>query len=181
MTKVSGMKRKKVPTNRSAPSSPPSAPARCSLTMPSNGAASTTRELFDEMAGSGSNNVVVEFVHLLDTNTVDIDQDPIAGFDYNEMEGGVDDHGGEDEVEEDKIAQQQYKDMEASEGKIFKQNKDRVGEKKAREKQERWQLLKEIEERRAHVAENKAMSNLLDQDNMIMILNRNDMDDINKE
>ena len=39
-------------------------------------------------------------MNLLDTNTVDIDQAPFADFDYNEMEGGVDDHGGEDEVEE---------------------------------------------------------------------------------
>ena len=36
----------------------------------------------------------------MDTNTVDIDQAPIAGFDYNEMNDGVDGHGGEDEVEE---------------------------------------------------------------------------------
>jgi hypothetical protein len=36
----------------------------------------------------------------LDTNTVDIDQAPNADFDYNEMDGGVDGHGGEDEVEE---------------------------------------------------------------------------------
>ncbi|KAE8793849.1 Lactation elevated protein 1 [Hordeum vulgare] len=170
MSKVSGMKRKKVPTKRPVPSSTPSAPARCSPTMPFNGVASTTGEVFNEMAGSGgSNNVAAEFVNLLDTNAVDIDQAPIAGFDYNEMEGGVDDHGGEYEVEEvdegvyqqaqakqkreieelhdlgrsnldqglecgvygclhgcvsnlqeDKIAQQRYKDMEASEGKKFK-------------------------------------------------------------
>ena len=37
---------------------------------------------------------------MLDTNAVDIDQGPFVDFDYNEMEGGVDDHGGEDEVEE---------------------------------------------------------------------------------
>ena len=35
----------------------------------------------------------------MDTNAVDIDQAPFAAFDYNETEGGVDDHGGE-EVEE---------------------------------------------------------------------------------
>ena len=37
---------------------------------------------------------------MFDTNAVDIDQAPFADFDYNEMEGGMDDHGGEDEVEE---------------------------------------------------------------------------------
>nr|XP_020185878.1 glutathione S-transferase T3-like [Aegilops tauschii subsp. strangulata] len=69
--------------------------------MPLNGAAPTAGEVFDEMAGSGgSNNATAEFVSLLDTNTVDIDQAPFAAFDYNETEGGVDDHGGEEEVEE---------------------------------------------------------------------------------
>ncbi|KAE8807163.1 Lactation elevated protein 1 [Hordeum vulgare] len=68
--------------------------------MSSNSVASTASEVFDEMAGSGGlNNVAVEFVNLLKTNAVDIDQAPIAGFDYNELEGGVDDHDGEDEVE----------------------------------------------------------------------------------
>ena len=37
---------------------------------------------------------------MLATNAVDIDQAPIGGFDYNELKGGIDDHGGEDEVEE---------------------------------------------------------------------------------
>ncbi|XP_044947533.1 uncharacterized protein LOC123396757 [Hordeum vulgare subsp. vulgare] len=71
--------------------------------MSSNSVASTASEVFDEMAGSGGlNNVAVEFVNLLKTNAVDIDQAPIAGFDYNELEGGVDDHDGEDEVEKKK-------------------------------------------------------------------------------
>ena len=39
-------------------------------------------------------------MNLLDTNAVDIDQAPFAAFDYNETEGGVDDHGCEDELEE---------------------------------------------------------------------------------
>ncbi|KAE8770563.1 putative galacturonosyltransferase 14 [Hordeum vulgare] len=74
---------------------------RCSPMMPFNGAASIAGEVFDEMAGSGgSNNAAAEFVNLLDTNTVDIGQAFFADFDYNETEGGVDDHGGEDEVEE---------------------------------------------------------------------------------
>lgn len=99
--KVSGVKRKKIPTKRTAPSSTPFAPARGSPAMPFNGAASTASEVFDEMTGSGgSNNATVEFMNLLDTNAVDIDQVPFAAFDYNETEGGMDDHGGEEELEE---------------------------------------------------------------------------------
>ncbi|KAE8789490.1 Lactation elevated protein 1 [Hordeum vulgare] len=56
-----------------------------------------------------------------------------------------------------------------------------LAEKKAREKQGRWQLLKDIKERRARAAENKAMSNLLAEENRIMTLNCNGMDDISKE
>ncbi|KAE8779321.1 galacturonosyltransferase 14 [Hordeum vulgare] len=99
MNKVLGVKRKKLPTKK--PSATPSAPARRSLTVPSYDAASTVGEVFDETFGScGSNNATAEFVHLLATNAVDIDQAPIGGFDYNELEGGIDDHGGEDEVDE---------------------------------------------------------------------------------
>ena len=39
-------------------------------------------------------------MNLLDTNAVDIDQAPFAAFDYNETEGGVDDHGCADELED---------------------------------------------------------------------------------
>ncbi|KAE8780044.1 Disease resistance protein RPM1 [Hordeum vulgare] len=56
-----------------------------------------------------------------------------------------------------------------------------LAEKKAREKQERWKLLKDVDERRAHAAGNKAMANLLTKENWIMTLNRNDMDNITKE
>ncbi|KAE8810664.1 hypothetical protein D1007_12592 [Hordeum vulgare] len=93
MSKVSGVKRKKVPTKK--PLTTPSVPASRSPTAPFYGAASTACEEFDERAGSGgSNNVVVEVVNLLATNAVDIDQAPIPGFDYSELEGGVDDHYG---------------------------------------------------------------------------------------
>ncbi|KAE8819642.1 Lactation elevated protein 1 [Hordeum vulgare] len=68
------------------------------------------------------------------------------------------------------------------------ETKKELAEKKAREKQEKWHLLKDeglrkaaIEERRARAAENKAMSKLLAEDNMIMTLNCNDMYDISKE
>ncbi|KAE8781938.1 Lactation elevated protein 1 [Hordeum vulgare] len=59
--------------------------------------------------------------------------------------------------------------------------KIKLAEKKAREKQERWKLLKDVEERRACAAQNKTMTNLLAEENMFMTLNRNDMDDISKE
>ncbi|KAE8789220.1 galacturonosyltransferase 14 [Hordeum vulgare] len=99
MSKVSGVKRKKVTTKR--PSSTPSAPARCSPTVPFYNAASTAGEVFDERVGNGGlNNAAAEFVNLLDINTVNADQAPVTSFDYNKLEGGVDDHGGEDEVEE---------------------------------------------------------------------------------
>ena len=62
-----------------------------------------------------------------------------------------------------------------------------LAEKKAKEKQEKWQLLKEeglrkaaIEERRARAAENKSMSMFLAEENKIMSMNRNDMDDLTK-
>ncbi|XBI73830.1 hypothetical protein VPH35_067488 [Triticum aestivum] len=65
--------------------------------------------------------------------------------------------------------------------------KKELAEKKAKEKQEEWQLLKEeglrkaaIEERRARAAENKFMSMLLAEENKIMSMNRNDMDDLTK-
>ena len=63
-----------------------------------------------------------------------------------------------------------------------------MAKKKAREKQEKWQLLKDeglrkaaIEERRARAGENKAMSKLLAEENRIMAMNRDDMDDITEE
>ena len=66
--------------------------------------------------------------------------------------------------------------------------KKELAEKKAKEKQEKWQVLKEeglrkaaIEERRARAAENKAMSKLLAEENKIMTMNHNDMDDLTKE
>ncbi|KAE8815973.1 hypothetical protein D1007_06512 [Hordeum vulgare] len=77
MSKVSCVKRKKVPTNKPSPT--PSALARHSPTVPFYDAASTAGEVFDERAGSGgSNNAAAEFVNLLATNAIDIDQAPIV-------------------------------------------------------------------------------------------------------
>ena len=66
--------------------------------------------------------------------------------------------------------------------------KKELAEKKAQEKQEKWQLLKEntmhkaaIEERRAMVGENKDMAKLLAEENKIIMMNRNEMDEVTKE
>ncbi|KAE8808672.1 Lactation elevated protein 1 [Hordeum vulgare] len=71
--------------------------------------------------------------------------------------------------------------------KILKAKKE-LADNKVQEKQETWQLLKEeglckasIEERRALAEENKALAKILQEENKIMTMNRNDMDDINKE
>ncbi|KAE8769818.1 galacturonosyltransferase 14 [Hordeum vulgare] len=112
MNKISSMKRKKVTMNK--PPATPFIPAGHSPIVPSYGTASTVGDVFDERDESGSNNAAVEFVNLLATNAVDIDQAPVGGFDYNELEGGVDDHSGEEEVEEiDEEAYQQSQGKKA--------------------------------------------------------------------
>ncbi|KAE8812257.1 Lactation elevated protein 1 [Hordeum vulgare] len=65
--------------------------------------------------------------------------------------------------------------------------KKELAEKKAKEKQEKWQLLKEegirkaaIKERRACAAENKSMSLFLVEENKIMSMNHDDMDNLTK-
>ncbi|KAE8817448.1 galacturonosyltransferase 14 [Hordeum vulgare] len=69
--------------------------------MPLNDSTPPAAEVFDEMAGSGgSNNATTEFMNMLDTNAVDIDQASFEPFNYNETDGGVDDHGAADELEE---------------------------------------------------------------------------------
>ena len=65
--------------------------------------------------------------------------------------------------------------------------KKELAEKKAKEKQEKWHLLKEeglrraaIEERKVRASENKSLSLLLAEENKIMSMNRNDMDNLTK-
>ena len=65
--------------------------------------------------------------------------------------------------------------------------KKELAEKKAKEKQEKRQMLKEeglrraaIEERKVRASENKSLSLLLAEENKIMSMNRNDMDDVTK-
>ncbi|XBI91040.1 hypothetical protein VPH35_028493 [Triticum aestivum] len=66
--------------------------------------------------------------------------------------------------------------------------KKELGEKKAQEKQEKWQLLKEdtmrkaaIEERRSMADENRAMAKLLQEENKIMMMNQNEIDEVTKK
>ena len=63
----------------------------------------------------GSNNATTEFVNLLDTNAVDIDQAPFEPFNYNEMEGGVGDHGCADDLAE--IEAEAFENSQAKAGK----------------------------------------------------------------
>ncbi|KAE8792469.1 Lactation elevated protein 1 [Hordeum vulgare] len=84
--------------------------------MPLNDSAPPAAEVFDEMAGSGgSNNATTEFMNMLDTNTVDIDQASFEPFNYNETDGGVDDHGAADELEE--IEAESFEQSQAKDGK----------------------------------------------------------------
>ncbi|KAE8794535.1 Lactation elevated protein 1 [Hordeum vulgare] len=106
--------------------------------MPTNDVVAAAN-VFDEMGASDSlHDATIEFVHLLDDNTVDIDQAPIDDYGYNEMDGGVHGHGRWDVVKPiyshwaacleqvhnappsdtvisdyDEIGQERYKDMEA--------------------------------------------------------------------
>ena len=54
-------------------------------------------------------------MNLLDTNAVDIDQASFAAFDYNETEGGVDDHGCADDLAE--IEAEAFENSQAKTGK----------------------------------------------------------------
>ncbi|KAE8810712.1 Lactation elevated protein 1 [Hordeum vulgare] len=64
---------------------------------------------------SGSNNATNEFMNMLDTNAVDIDQASFKPFNYNETNGGVDDHGDADELEE--IEAEAFEQSQAKGGK----------------------------------------------------------------
>ncbi|KAE8775047.1 Lactation elevated protein 1 [Hordeum vulgare] len=66
--------------------------------------------------------------------------------------------------------------------------KKELAEKKAQEKQEKWQLLKKetdckaaIEERSAKAEEDKAMAKILQEENNITMMNQNGMDEVTKE
>ncbi|KAE8816072.1 galacturonosyltransferase 14 [Hordeum vulgare] len=93
--KAAGVKRRKFPSSRKPPySTLTSSPCkevlrRCRSTMS-----------LPPRASGGLNNATTEFMNMLDTNAVDIDQASFEPFDYNETDGGVDDHGCADELEE---------------------------------------------------------------------------------
>ena len=57
-------------------------------------------------------------MNLLDTNAVDIDQSPFKPFDYNETEGGVDDHGCADDSAE--IEAEAFEQSQAKSGKSIR-------------------------------------------------------------
>ncbi|KAE8771848.1 hypothetical protein D1007_56200 [Hordeum vulgare] len=66
--------------------------------------------------------------------------------------------------------------------------KKELAEKKAQEKQEKWQILKEEglckaanEDRKALADENKALTKLLAEENKIMTMNRNEIYVVTKE
>ncbi|KAE8813379.1 Lactation elevated protein 1 [Hordeum vulgare] len=103
--KVAAVKRRKVPASRKPPYSTfnftPPPPQGGAPAMPLNNSAPPAAEVFDEMAGSGgSNNATNKFMNMLDTNAVDIDQASFEPFNYNEMDGSVDDHGAADELKD---------------------------------------------------------------------------------
>ncbi|KAE8821523.1 galacturonosyltransferase 14 [Hordeum vulgare] len=131
VTKAAGGKRKRIPTtNKPPPSSSHSIPERDAPAMSFNGAAPPANEMFDEMDESGGpNNRTSEFVSLLDTNVVDIDQAPFAAFDYNETEGGVDNHGCEDDLA--KIKAEAYEQSQLKFGKSQRSKNDTILEDRA--------------------------------------------------
>ncbi|KAE8801096.1 putative methionyl-tRNA synthetase [Hordeum vulgare] len=89
------------PPYSTSDSLPPPPPQGGAPAIPLNNSAPPAAEVFDEMAGSGgSNNATNEFMNMSDTIAVDIDQAFFEPFNYNETDGGVDDHGDADELEE---------------------------------------------------------------------------------
>ncbi|KAE8772183.1 putative galacturonosyltransferase 14 [Hordeum vulgare] len=91
--KVSGMKRKKAVARSTPPTPPLVAPARATPRMPADDNATAATNVFDEMGTSWT----AKFVHLWNDNTVDIKQAPIDYYGYNELDGGVHDHGGKED------------------------------------------------------------------------------------
>ncbi|KAE8785740.1 putative galacturonosyltransferase 14 [Hordeum vulgare] len=95
--KAAGVKRRKVPATRKPPYSTSDSPSP------------------PPPARSGSNNATTKFMNMLDTNAVDIDQASFEPFNYNETDGGVDDHGAADELEE--IEAEAFEQSQAKGGK----------------------------------------------------------------
>ncbi|KAE8790417.1 putative galacturonosyltransferase 14 [Hordeum vulgare] len=116
--KAAGVKRRKVPASRKPAYSTSDfiAPQGGAPAMPFNDVAPPASEVFDEMARSGgSNNATTEFMNMLDTNAVDIDQVSFKPFDYNETDGGMDGHGCADDLEE--IKAKAFEQSQAKSGK----------------------------------------------------------------
>ncbi|KAE8777326.1 Lactation elevated protein 1 [Hordeum vulgare] len=174
--KVSGVKRKKVPTKK--PSATPSNQARRSPTVPSYGAASTTGEVFDETFGRES---PLKIGSLMEMDEVEDDDGP------RNLNKPDDEKKTKEKIKREREAstlRDKIYFMQQSNDVLLAKSLDAkidLAKKKAREKKERWKLLKEVEERKACAAKNKTMVNLLAEENRIMTLNRNDKDDVSKE
>ncbi|KAE8779033.1 putative galacturonosyltransferase 14 [Hordeum vulgare] len=97
--------------------------------MLTDGYATATTNVFDEMgARGGLHSGTAEFVHLLDDNTIDIEQAPINYYGYNELDGGVHDHVEEDDgvMEVDKAAFDQEQAKKGSRSKNYTPLEDQI-------------------------------------------------------
>ncbi|KAE8783180.1 Lactation elevated protein 1 [Hordeum vulgare] len=108
--KAACINQRKVPASRKIPYStsdfiPPQGGAPA---MPFNDAA-------PPRASGGSSNATTEFMNMLDTNAVGIDQASFEPFNYNEMDGDMDDHVVADELEE--IEAEVFEHSQAKSGK----------------------------------------------------------------
>ncbi|KAE8787006.1 Lactation elevated protein 1 [Hordeum vulgare] len=146
--------------------------------VPSYDAASTVGEVFDESDGRESPPKRGSLTHM------DEDEDDDGPRNLNKPDG--------DKKTKEKIKREHEPsslrdkiDSMLQSNEVFLAKsldaKIEMAEKKAREKQETWKLLKKAEEREARAVENKTMANLLADKNRIMTLNRNDMEGISKE
>ncbi|KAE8815839.1 putative galacturonosyltransferase 14 [Hordeum vulgare] len=80
----------------------PIAQARATPRMPADDYAAGAANMFDEMdARDGLHDPTIEFVHLLDDNTIAVDQALVGDYSYSELDGGVHGHSEkEDGVKE---------------------------------------------------------------------------------
>ncbi|KAE8772562.1 putative galacturonosyltransferase 14 [Hordeum vulgare] len=181
MRKVAGAKHKMVATKgpwRTTTSPPPISILTAPPRTPANDVAAATPEAFDEMSASiDLHDAIAEFVHMLDDNTVDIDQAPIDRGSLTKLnDDDEDDDGPRNKNKRDgnKKAKDKIKrEVEASSLRdkidhMVKYNeslvintmeaKEELAEKKAQEKQVKRQLLKDETMRKAPIEERRAMA-----------------------
>ncbi|KAE8770595.1 putative galacturonosyltransferase 14 [Hordeum vulgare] len=88
--KLAGVKHKKMAARATPPTAPLIVVATAAPRMPNNDYAPSTSNVFGKMGASDIfHDATTKFVHLLDANTVDIDQASIGDYCYNELGGGV--------------------------------------------------------------------------------------------